>query len=118
MASFLFAAYTPLKVALGWHSAALAPTLSTVLPSRPAMAPHLTLAEQDVIFAAHASGKTAAKIFELIAKRREKAGTPMVNITVLRRFLRGRTHRRGRVETRGRQQLTGSALRTLRAPAR
>ena len=66
VANFLFAAYTPLKVTLGWHSVAAAPTLCTMLPSHPAMAPHLTLAEQDAIFASRVSGKTAAKIFELM----------------------------------------------------
>ena len=66
VANFLFAAYTPLKVTLGWHSVAAAPTLCTMLPSHTAMAPHLTLAEQDAIFASRASGKTAATIFELM----------------------------------------------------
>ena len=35
VANFLFAAYTPLKVTLGWHSVAAAPTLCTMLPSHP-----------------------------------------------------------------------------------
>ena len=45
-----------------------------------------------------------AEIFELVQKRRVKSGTPMVNITVLRRFVRGRTHKRGKVESRGRKR--------------
>ena len=75
---------------------------SLVTSLQEAMAPHLTPAEQDAIFSAKAMGKTTGQIWELVKKRRARAGTPMVNITVLRRFMRGRTHKRGKVETRGR----------------
>ena len=66
------------------------------------MAPHLSPAEQDILLDAHASGKTTTEAFAVLQKRRARAGTPMVNVTVVRRFLRGKTHKRGRSETRGR----------------
>ena len=68
------------------------------------MAPHLTPVEQDILFAAHASGKSTTEAFLLLKKRRDREGAPMVNITVVRRFFRGKTHKRGRSETRGRKR--------------
>ena len=68
------------------------------------MAPHLSLAEQDLALTGLATGKTASQIFDMVAKKRAARGVAMVNITVIRRFLRGRTHRRGKVETRGRKR--------------
>ena len=52
------------------------------------MAPHLTPKEQDLILIAHAQGKTTPQIHALVEKLRTKKDVPMVNITVLRRFLR------------------------------
>ena len=75
-----------------------------IVIGRTAMAPHLSHAEQDLLFAAYASGKTPAEVFSVLQKRRFREGAPMVNITVVRRFLRGKTHKRGRSETRGRKR--------------
>ena len=69
-----------------------------------AMAPHLSPAEQDFALSGLAAGKTAPQIFAMLAKKRVARGVDMVNITVIRRFLKGRTHRRGKVETRGRKR--------------
>ena len=68
------------------------------------MAPHLSHAEQDLLFAAYASGKTPAEVFPVLQKRRLREGAPMVNITVVRRFLRGKTHKRGRSGAHGRKR--------------
>ena len=64
----------------------------------------MTPTEQDILFAARVSGKTTGQAFAALKKRRSREGTPMVNITVVRRFLRGRTHKRGRQETSGRKR--------------
>ena len=69
------------------------------------MAPHLGLDEQGVALSALACGKSAGQIYDLLAKRRVAKEVHMVNIIVVRRFLRGKTHKRGRVETRGRKGL-------------
>ena len=68
------------------------------------MAPHLSLAEQDLALSGFTAGKTTSQIFAMVAKKRVARGVAMVNITVIRRYLRGRTHRRGKVETRGRKR--------------
>ena len=68
------------------------------------MAPHLSHAEQDLLFAAYASGKTPAEVFSVLQKRRLREGAPMVNITVVRRFLHGKTHKRGRPGAHGRKR--------------
>ena len=68
------------------------------------MAPHLSHAEQDLLFAAYASGKTPAEKFSVLQKRRLREGAPMVNITVVRRFLHGKTHKRGRPGAHGRKR--------------
>ena len=81
---------------------------SSVASLHAAMAPHLTPAEQDAIFSAKEAGKTVEQIWELVKKWRATAGTPMVNITVLRHFMRGRAHKRGKVETRGRPRARGT----------
>ncbi len=49
-------------------------------------------------------GKSTRTIFEMVEKRRGAKGVDMVNVTVVRRFLNGKTHKRGKVETRGRKQ--------------
>ena len=81
---------------------------SSVASLHDAMAPHLTPAEQDAIFSAEEAGKTVQQVWELKKKRCARAGTPMVNITVLRHFMRGRAHKRGKVETRGRPRARGT----------
>ena len=68
------------------------------------MAPRWSPAEQDLALSGLAAGKTASQIFAMVAKKRIARGVAMVNITVIRRLLRGRTHRRGRVKTRGRKR--------------
>ena len=68
------------------------------------MAPHLSPAEQDLALSGLTSGKTTSQIFAMVAKKRFVCAVAMVNITVIRRLLRGRTHRRGKVETRGRKR--------------
>ena len=89
---------------------------SSVASLHAAMAPHLTPAEQDAIFPANEAGKAVEQIWELVKKRRPRAGTPMVTITVLRRFIRGRTHKRGKVETLGRPRaLSGRDVLTMDA---
>ena len=70
-----------------------------------AMAPHLDAREQDAIFAAMVKKKSVAQIHDMLAKRRHHTGVSMVNITVVRRFVRGKTHHRGGVETRGRKRV-------------
>ena len=61
-------------------------------------------AEQDLALSGLTAGKTTSQIFAMVAKKRSARGTAMVNITVIRAFLRGRTHRRGKIETRGRKR--------------
>ena len=74
------------------------------LCSSATMAPHLTLAEQDVALSALAGGKTPIEIHSILAKRRAAKKIEMMNLTAVRRFLRGKTHKRGKVETRGRKR--------------
>ena len=69
------------------------------------MAPHLSPEEQDLLFASAASGKSAVEIWNVLAKKRRARGVDMMNVTAIRRFLRGKTHRRGMVETRGRKPI-------------
>ena len=51
------------------------------------------------------AGKTASQVFVQLAKVRRSRGVDMVNITAVRRFMRGKSHRRGKVETRGRKRV-------------
>ena len=51
---------------------------------------------------AKAQNKSTTQIFAMVATSRKKVGALMVNVTVVRRFLRGTTHKRGAKETRGR----------------
>ena len=71
-------------------------------PACLAMAPHLTPCEQDAMLKAKAQNKSTTQIFAMVATSRKKVGALMVNVTVVRRFLRGTTHKRGAKETRGR----------------
>ena len=68
------------------------------------MAPHLSPAEQDYIAQAAGAGKPATDIFKAIASQRGRRGVEMVSVTAIRRFMRGRSHRRGKIETRGRKR--------------
>ena len=77
----------------------------TVLQQVFAMAPHLSAEEQDLVFSACTSGKSAVEIWSILAKRRRARGVAMMNVTAIRRFVRGKTHRRGKVETRGRRRI-------------
>ena len=68
------------------------------------MAPHLTPAEQDIMLKAHAMKKTPAEIFEKLGALRQSKDIERVNITVVLRFLNGKTYKRGIAETRGRKR--------------
>lgn len=68
------------------------------------MAPHLSAEEQDLVFSASTRGKSAVQIWSDLAKKRRARGVTMMNVTAIRSFLRGKTHRRGKVETRGRKR--------------
>jgi len=69
------------------------------------MAPHVTKVEQDPILAMARRNKTTSDIFGTLEQRRRRQNVPMVNITVLRRFPRGKTHRLAAVERRGRKRV-------------
>ena len=64
------------------------------------MAPHPTAPEQDVAVNAKARNATTAEVFSILQKRRKRQGIEMVNITVVRRFLSGKTHERGCLKAR------------------
>ena len=49
-------------------------------------------------------GKSPTEVFKAISSQRSRRGVEMVNITAVRRFIRGRPHRRGKVEARGRKR--------------
>ena len=68
------------------------------------MAPHLTHTEQDHVRELFAAGKSSTDIYNSISKGRTKQGVAMVNITAIRRYIRGHSHKRGSVETRGRKR--------------
>ena len=51
-----------------------------------------------------AAGKSSTDIYNSISKGRTKQGVAMVNITAIRRYIRGSSHKRGSVETRGRKR--------------
>ena len=68
------------------------------------MAPHLTPAEQDIMLQAKAMSKTPSEIYEKLGALRRRKNIEMVNITVARRLLNGKTHKRGIAETRGRKR--------------
>ena len=72
------------------------------LPELSAMAPHLSPVEQDAMLKAKGKNKTPQQIFDIVQETRAKRSVEMVNITVVRRFLKGQTHKRGSKETRGR----------------
>ena len=69
------------------------------------MAPHLTLVEQSRAVQASAKNETPNAVFDMLQNARRRQGVAMVNITVVRRFLKGTTHKRGKEETRGRKRI-------------
>ena len=69
------------------------------------MAPHLTLVEQSRAVQASAKNETLKAVFDMLQNARRRQGVAMVNITVVRRFLKGGTHKRGKEETRGRKRI-------------
>ena len=79
--------------------------LITSLASTAAMAPHLSAAEQDRALQAMARNSTPLQIYDMLERTRVRRGIQMVNLTVVRRFLKGATHKRGRKETRGRKRV-------------
>jgi len=69
------------------------------------MAPHLTLVEQSRALQASAKGQTPMAVFDTLEKARQRKGVAMVNLTVVRRFLKGSTHKPGKKEARGRKRI-------------
>ena len=69
------------------------------------MAPHMTPKEQGMAIAAAGQARSTNQIFDVIRKKREKDNSEMVDITNVRRFLRGATHKCGAKETRGRKRI-------------
>ena len=69
------------------------------------MAPHLTLVEQSRALQASAKGQTPMAVFDTLEKARQREGVAMVNLTVVRRFLKGSTHKPGKKEARGRKRI-------------
>ena len=65
------------------------------LPELSTMAPHLSPVEQDAMLKAKGKNKTPQQIFDIVQETRAKRSVEMVNITVVRRFLKGQTHKRG-----------------------
>ena len=63
----------------------------------------MTPKEQGMAIAAAGQVRSANQIFDIIRKMREKDNIEMVDLTNVRRFLRGATHKRGAKETRGRK---------------
>ena len=78
------------------------------------MAPHLTPAEQDIMLKANAMGKTPSEIFEKLGSLRRSKDIEMVNITVARRFLNGKTNKQGIAETRGKAARSPNARKQKR----
>lgn len=70
-----------------------------------AMAPHLSAVEQDRALQAMARKSTSLQIYDLLERARVRRGIQMVNLTVVRRFLKGATHKRGAKETRDRKRI-------------
>lgn len=68
------------------------------------MAPQLTAAEQDFIMKEQGKGQTPVDIHAAIAQRRQAKGDSAPDVTSVRRFLKGMTHKRGRSENRGRKK--------------
>ena len=60
------------------------------------MAPHLTLVEQSRALQASAKGQTPMAVFDTLEKARQRKGVAIVNLTVVRRFLKGSTHKPGK----------------------
>ena len=54
------------------------------------MARHLTTSEQDLIKQATGKGKQATEVFKIVQQKRIRRSVPMVNIMVVRRFLKGK----------------------------
>ena len=69
------------------------------------MAPHLAAVEQDKALRAMARQATTSQILAMLQKMRDRRGVTTVNITVVRRFLKGKTHKRAVKETRGRKRV-------------
>lgn len=68
-----------------------------------AMAPHLSPAELDFIYAQDQKGKTPGQIRELLATRRARQNIACPHLTNFRKAIKGLTFKRGRKETRGRK---------------
>ena len=68
------------------------------------MAPHLTAAELDFIFAEEREGRSPKEIHTLLQKRRSKQNMSTPCLMRFRQALRGKTYRRSPKETRGRKR--------------
>ena len=66
------------------------------------MAPHLTALEQNRLLTFKGT-MPPVEIHKHLEKARAKKGIAAPGLTTIRKFLKGRTHRRGMVETRGRK---------------
>jgi hypothetical protein len=69
--------------------------------TRSAMAPHLTRVEQDKLLSWKNANVTVIDMHGRLEKRRERQGIDAPDLTTVRKFLKGKTHRRGRVDKRG-----------------
>ena len=78
------------------------------------MAPPLTAAEQDMLVAWNQGGMRTHEIRDELVRLRRARGLNAPDDTTIRRFLRGRTHKRGAIETRGRKR-TWSRSNVLKA---
>ena len=59
-------------------------------PASIEMVPHLTASEQDLTTQAKGKGKQATDFFKIVQQKRIRRSVHMVNITVVRRFLKGK----------------------------
>jgi hypothetical protein len=73
------------------------------------MAPHLTNMELDRIKQLAGKGHSPDTIHEKLESSRRRRGIAMVNITNLRKAVKGKTYRKGVKETRGRNKKLSKA---------
>ena len=69
------------------------------------MAPHLTGKEQEQLMEWRRKGCTPIEIHAKLVGCRGGKGIKAPDLTVVCKFLKGKTHRRGRVEIRGRKRI-------------
>ena len=69
------------------------------------MAPHLTRAEQDKLLSWKNANVSVPDMHSRLKKRRDRQDIATPDLTTVRKFLKGKTHRRGRVDKRGRKPI-------------